>query len=301
MPVAAVAGAVFAGAELVAGGLTIFQTIAAVGAITAGVGAVTGDQDLMKIGAIGSLAGGVGMFAQNQGWLNTAQAAAEAGGNTATMIGQEAVGVNDFAPVVDNGMGAVEAAETVTGDTLMADLGEDNNIAQGITDTTGVTQSPTMNTQPGGLLNASPSNPLDQRLAAGKVGEAAKDTSVFINTSPSNPMDMKLAAGKVVGEAAKDTSVFSSLQKFADLLKNKDGTYDKNLLAIGANFLGGAFDDKKKAEADYYRSRTASEDAQRTNANSVPSLAGLKVSDKNIFPTNASTYTPVRVGLINAR
>ena len=273
MPVAAVAGAVFAGAELVAGGLTIFQTIAAVGAITAGVGAVTGDQDLMKIGAIGSLAGGVGMFAQNQGWLNTAQAAAEAGGNTAAMIGQQAPGMESVAPTVDTGMGAVEAANTMTGDNLMADLGEGGNIAQGITDTTGVTQSPTMNTQPGGLLNA----------------------------SPSNPMDMKLAAGKVVGEAAKDTSVFSSLQKFADMLKNKDGTYDKNLLAIGANFVGGFFDDKKKAETDYYRSRTASEDAQRTNANSVPSLAGLKVSDKNIFPTNASTYTPVRVGLINAR
>lgn len=273
MPVAAVAGAVFAGAELATGVLGVFQTIAAVGAITAGVGAVTGDQDLMKIGAIGGLAGGVGMFAQNQGWLNTAQAAAEAGSNTATMISQEAAGVNDFAPTVDNGMGAVDTtANTVTGDNLMADLGEGGNIAQGITDTTGVTQSPTMNTQPGGLLNASPSNPLDMRLAS-----------------------------KAVGEAAKNTSVFDSLQKFADLLKNKDGTYDKNLLAIGANFIGGAFDDKKKAETDYYRSRTASEDAQRTNANSVPSLAGLKVSDKNIFPTNASTYTPTRVGLINAR
>ena len=74
MPVAAVAGAVFAGAELVAGGLTIFQTIAAVGAITAGVGAVTGDQDLMKSGGIAGLAGGVGMFAQNQGLLNSTQA-----------------------------------------------------------------------------------------------------------------------------------------------------------------------------------------------------------------------------------
>lgn len=270
MPVAAVAGAVFAGAELATGVLGVFQTIAAVGAITAGVGAVTGDQDLMKIGAIGGLAGGVGMFAQNQGWLNTAQAAAEAGSNTATMISQEAAGVNDFAPTVDNGMGAVDTtANTETGDNLMEDLGEGGNITQGITAPTGVTQSPTMNT---GLLNASPSTPLDMRLAS-----------------------------KAVGEAAKNTSVFGSLQKFADLLKNKDGTYDKSLLAIGAYFIGGAFDDKKKAETDYYRSRTASEDAQRTNANSVPSLAGLKVSDKNIFPTNASTYTPTRVGLINAR
>ena len=270
MPVAAVAGAVFAGVELVTETLTIFQTIAAIGAITAGVGAVTGDQDLMKIGAIGGLAGGVGMFAQNQGWLNTAQAAAEAGSNTATMIGQEAAGVNDFAPVVDNGMGAVEAAGNVTGDTLVAADG--GNIAQGITAPTGVTQSPTMNTQPGGLLNASPSNPLDQRPAAGKVGEAANESSIF-----------------------------KSMKKFADMLKDKDGKYDKGLLAIGANFVGGFFDDKKKAETDYYRSRTASEDAQRTNANSVPSLAGLRVSDKNIFPTSASTYTPTRVGLINAR
>ena len=270
MPVAAVAGAVFAGAELVAGGLTIFQTIAAVGAITAGVGAVTGDQDLMKIGGIAGLAGGVGMFAQNQGWLNSTQAVAESGSNTASFLGEAAPGVEQVSPTVDTGAAIQNASDAgntaMTGDSLLAaDLGETaGNITQGIT-------------------------------------QPAIPTNGLINTSPSNPMDMKLAAGKVVGEAAKDTSVFSSLQKFADLLKNKDGTYDKNLLAIGANFLGGAFDDKKKAETDYYRSRTASEDAQRTNANSVPSLAGLKVSDKNIFPNNASTYTPVRVGLINAR
>ncbi len=278
MPVAAVAGAVFAGAELVAGGLTIFQTIAAVGAITAGVGAVTGDQDLMKIGGIAGLAGGVGMFAQNQGWLNSTQAVAESGSNTASFLGEAAPGVEQVSPTVDTGAAIQNASDAgntaMTGDSLLAaDLGETaGNITQGITDTTGVTQSPTMNTQPGGLLNASPSNPLDQRLAAGKVGEAANESSIF-----------------------------KSIQKFADMLKDKDGKYDKNLLSIGANFVGGFFDDKKKAETDYYKSRTASEDAQRSNANAVPTF-GLKVNtSKNIFPTAAGTYNPTRVGLINAR
>ena len=129
MPVAAVAGAVFAGAELVAGGLTVFQTIAAVGAITAGVGAVTGDQDLMKIGGIAGLAGGVGMFAQNQGWLNSTQAVAESGSNTASFLGEAAPGVEQVSPTVDTGAAIQSASDAgntaMTGDSLLAaDLGE---------------------------------------------------------------------------------------------------------------------------------------------------------------------------------
>lgn len=268
MPVAAVAGAVFAGAELVAGGLTVFQTIAAVGAITAGVGAITGDQDLMKIGGIAGLAGGVGMFAQNQGWLNSTQSLAESTSNTKSFLQKAAPGAQEFAPQVDTGAAiksATKAADTaMTGDNLLAKLGETaGNITQGIT-------QPAIPTN--GLINTSPNaNPLDMRLAAGTAG------------------------------ATKDTSIFQSIQKFADMLKDKDGKYDKNLLAIGANFVGGFFDDKKKAETDYYKSRTASEDAQRANANAVPTF-GLKVNTaKNIFPTSAGTYNPTRVGLINAR
>lgn len=269
MPVAAVAGAVFAGAELVAGGLTVFQTIAAVGAITAGVGAVTGDQDLMKIGGIAGLAGGVGMFAQNQGWLNSTQAVAESGSNTASFLGEAAPGVEQVSPTVDTGAAIQSASDAgntaMTGDSLLAaDLGEKaGNITQGIT-------------------------------------QPAIPTNGLINTSPNaNPMEMRLAGG--TAGATKDTSIFQSIQKFADMLKDKNGKYDKNLLAIGANFVGGFFDDKKKAETDYYKSRTASEDAQRANANAVPTF-GLKVNtSKNIFPTAAGTYNPTRVGLINAR
>ena len=178
MPVAAVAGAVFAGAELVAGGLTIFQTIAAVGAITAGVGAVTGDQDLMKIGGIAGLAGGVGMFAQNQGWLNSTQAVAESGSNTASFIGEAAPGVEQVSPTVDTGAAIQNASDAgntaMTGDSLLAaDLAETaGNITQGIT-------QPAIPTN--GLINTSPNaTPLDMRLA-GTAG-ATKDTSIFQST-----------------------------------------------------------------------------------------------------------------------
>lgn len=269
MPVAAVAGAVFAGAELVAGGLTVFQTIAAVGAITAGVGAVIGDQDLMKIGGIAGLAGGVGMFAQNQGWLSATRAA-DAPSSTSAFTRTAAPGVDTVVPKVSTGAEGVVApvSETSTAG-LDATQKSIVDTAPGLTDTTGVTQSPTMNTQPGGLLNA-------------------------------NPTDMRLAANKI-GQVAEQGDIFQSIQKFADMLKDKDGKYDKNLLAIGANFVAGFFDDKKKAETDYYKSRTASEDAQRANANAVPTF-GLKVNtSKNIFPTAAGTYNPTRVGLINAR
>lgn len=265
MPAAAIAGAVFGGVQLATEGLTLFQTIAAVGAVTAGVGAVTGDEDLMKIGGIAGLAGGVGMFAQNQGWLNGTQAVAESGSNTASFLGEAAPGVDTVVPEVSTGAEGVVAPVS---ETSTAGMGATQNsivaTAPGLTDTTGVTQSPTMNTQPGGLLNA-------------------------------NPTDMRLAANKI-GQVAEQGDIFSTLQKFADVFKDKDGKYDKNMLALGANFVGGMFDDKKKAEAALYGERAASEAAQRSNANAIPNLSGLKVTQKPGFKAGTQ---PVRVGLLN--
>ena len=262
MAVVAIAGALFAGAELAAGGLTLFQTIAAVGAVTAGVGAVTGDEDLMKIGGIATMAGGVGAFAQNQGWLSATQAAAEATSNTAAMTQTAAPGVANVAPVVDSGMPdmADSAVRQAGAEIPSATQQAITTTAPEIAAPTGVTQSPTMNTQPGGLVNT-------------------------------NPTDMRLAA-----QAADKGDIFSTLQKFADVFKDKDGKYDKNMLALGANFVGGMFDDKKKAEAALYRERAASEAAQRSNANAIPNLSGLKVTQKPGFKAGTQ---PVRVGLLN--
>jgi len=78
MPIIAVAGA-FAGASALATGtLTAFQTIAAVGSIVGGIGAVTGNKTMMKIGAVAGLAGGIGAFAQGQGWIGDGGASSAA-------------------------------------------------------------------------------------------------------------------------------------------------------------------------------------------------------------------------------
>jgi len=69
MPVLVVGVAIWEGAELVAGGLTVLQTIAAVGAVTAGVGVVTGNKTLTQIGAVMGIAGGVGALADSAGML----------------------------------------------------------------------------------------------------------------------------------------------------------------------------------------------------------------------------------------
>ena len=72
MPVVAVAIAaweVAAAVEVGFAALTAFQAIAVVSSVVGAVGAVTGNQDLVKIGAIGSVVGGVGSFAASQGWI----------------------------------------------------------------------------------------------------------------------------------------------------------------------------------------------------------------------------------------
>lgn len=265
MPAVAIAGAVFGGVQLATASLTLFQTIAAVGAVTAGVGAVTGDEDLMKIGGIATMAGGIGSFAQGQGWLSATEAAGEAGSTTATNINAATPGLEPVVPEVSTGAeGVVSSASDASTAGLSASQQAMTDAAPGLADTTGVTQSPTMNTQPGGLLNA-------------------------------NPMDMKLAANKI-GQAAEQGDIFKTLQKFADVFKDKDGKYDKNMLALGANFVGGMFDDKKKAEAALYGERAATEASQRANANAMPNLSGLKVTQTPGFKAGTQ---PVRVGLLN--
>lgn len=72
MPVVAVAIAAWEVAAVVEIGfaaLTAFQAVAVVSSVVGAVGAVTGNQDLAKIGAIGSVVGGVGSFAASQGWI----------------------------------------------------------------------------------------------------------------------------------------------------------------------------------------------------------------------------------------
>ena len=96
-----------------------------------------------------------------------------------------------------------------------------------------------------------------------------------------------------------------------DTIKNVGGFMEQNkmLSAIGANFIGGYFDEKKGAETDLLKTRSETERAQSrlqqqqaANANSVPDITNLRVNPTaDVYAgTTNKTYKPVRVGLINS-
>lgn len=94
MPAVAVASAVWGGAALAAGA-TGFAAVAAIGAVAAGVGVVTGNGDLTKIGSALGIIGGIGAVASGQGLLTAGEGAA--GASTASPISADAVNAGEAA------------------------------------------------------------------------------------------------------------------------------------------------------------------------------------------------------------
>jgi hypothetical protein len=279
MPIAAVAGAVFAGVEIATVGIaamSTFEIIAAVGAITSGVGALTGNEDLMKLGGVAALAGGVGMFAQGKGWIGGAEKAGEAVSNTSAMIKTQGVGVESMAQNVGADIAGTSASSAASSAGQTAGL--DTSMASNITAPTASAANSSS-----GLIDAM--NPTDIRLANGT------QTTPFMTP-----------ASSAVAPAAQSGTFMDTIKGFADLFKDKDGKYNKDMLSMGMNFVGGLFDDKKGAETDYLKAQIAAMDAQRSNASAIPDMSGLKVSTKNIFKSTAPTYLAPRVGgLMNAK
>lgn len=277
MPVAAVAGAVFAGVEIATVGIaamSTFQVIAAVGAITSGIGALTGNEDLMKLGGVAALVGGVGAFASGKGWLGGADAAksgTEAVSNTEAMINSTGVGVENVTPTVDIGA-EIGASSATSGGTA------------GLSDTAANITAPSSAATPStGLIDAM--NPTDIRLANGT------QTTPFMTP-----------ASSAVAPAAQSGTFMDTIKGFADLFKDKDGKYNKDMLSMGANFVGGFFDDKKKAEQAFLDAKTGEINAQLKNASAIPDMSGLKVNPKSVFKNAPPTYMAPRIGgLMNAK
>ena len=145
MPIIAIAAAVFAAAEIVEVGLaamTVFEAIAAVGAVTSGVGVVTGNEDLQKVGQVMAIGGGLGTIATKLGVIdastpiigdmtvkapqelgyaaagqtNPADTAAAAGTNTSTMTG---AATQAIAP--PDAVGTINATDTTAGSIATTD------------------------------------------------------------------------------------------------------------------------------------------------------------------------------------
>lgn len=276
MPVVAIAGAVTGASALAAGGLTVFQTIAAIGGIVSGIGAVTGNDTLMKLGAVAGLAGGAGAFAQSKGWIASGSAMGTAGAESASsnigaMTQSAAPGVEPVVPDVSQaGSNAVE---------MTGGLEQTGGIGENITSANS-------------LLNPTePANSLFDAPSANAMG----------SSSDFNAKDALLARGNEVGRgvetAAASTSIFSRLQGFGKFVKE-----NKELSSIAANFIGGIFDDEKKAKTDYYQAAADATRAKTARGSDVPDMRAKLKQSGPIWKTSSPTYNAPRPsGLFYAR
>lgn len=324
MPVVAAVPIFAGGAALATGTLTVFQTIAAIGGIVGGIGALTGNKTLMKIGAVAGLAGGVGAFAQSQGWLATGELgsamADTAVSNTAAMAQEGSALVQDVAPVVDAGTSAasnvvsqgIEQAATGAG----ATAGLESGMAQNITQTSGLADG-----SAGGLMNAGATEPATSLMdstsmsvqppATAELGAGPAAAGAVPAASPAATAGGFVGEGvqsgipawdKVAGANGGGSSLMDVIGKFGGIFKNKDGSLNKDMLSMAGNFIGGAFDSRKAAEADWLDARTDEIRGQIANANDIPTGKWSTRRRGPIFKPGRPTYNAPRPGgLMNAR
>lgn len=339
MPVVAVAGIVAGGAALATGTLTVLQTIAAIGSIVGGIGSLTGNKTLAKIGAVAGLAGGIGAFAESQGWLatasasETASAAADASaieGMKNTASGAEynvAVdpATSDFGGAA--GSNSVELGQSQIGQGGIADAAQQategldsansisNTISQPSSELAKTLTAP--NPQAGGLIDAgSPVSPDTSLLGASadSTSLAAQPGAELGMPAGTNPTDMRLQAGTQGTPMASAADQLGGTLKaggskmldlFKDFFRGADGKLDKNMLSLAGNFVGGMFDSEKEAREELYRTRAETERQQMANASAVPDMNfRSKAKPGGTFRPTSPTYQPVRIatgGLMNAR
>lgn len=291
MPVVAVAGA-FAGASaLAAGGLTVLQTIAAIGGIVSGIGAVTGNETLMKIGGVAALAGGIGAFAQGKGWLSASDAAAgaESVSNTQALMNTPAPGLETVAQ--NNPSAYVGQAEVATSGLPQTGGLDAGSIASNITQTDGVASQVAGNAEQAGLIDAA--NPTDLRLAEGTQTSPLESMQGSVNPDI-NAKDSLFARGAVQSPLSKEGNI---LGKLTDFWKGMD----KESKSMLSNFVGGAFDKKKGAEADYLEARADEARQRLANGSAIPNM-NFSLKKKNLFKPTAPTYNAPRpAGLFYAK
>lgn len=225
MPVVAVGLAVYAGATIATVGvaaMSTFAIIGSIGAITAGVGAVTGNKDLMKVGAVMGIVGGVGALATSAGAMGTTGAETAAAGGTA-----------------DAGAAGPVAEQTMQSATP-APAAEVVNVPAGAGDT---------------VANASTAvAPEVAAAATGTVDAAAAATTPGIVNTAVPPVTTAPVAEVSFFDAVKDYT--KPMADFAS--KNQLLTY--GMLQVGGGFMQGLFKEPTEietAQSELLRQRAA--------------------------------------------
>lgn len=295
MPVVAVAAGAFAVGEIATVGIaamSTFEVIAAVGAITSGIGALTGNEDLMKIGAVAGLAGGVGAFAQGKGWLATGDAANTASGAAGT--GNIKAMTQTVAPGVENTLNN-PSAWTAGSEGQTAGLSS-GSIATNLTTPMkepGLIGSGTSDLGLGSIADSKiVGSPLTASPGAASAplptGQGGWQASLGTTTLGSTARNMSYAGAQPGG------GVLGMLKDFGNFLKD-----NKELASMAGNFIGGMFDDEKKAKADYYQAGADSLRAKTANGSAVPNMGFTTKQNGPFFKPTSPTYTGV--SLWNAR
>lgn len=300
MPVAAVGAAAFAGAEIATVGLaamSTFEAVAAIGAVTAGVGAITGEKDLMKMGALMGAVGGVGAFATSQGWIGGAADIAGDAGYTAAAggAGEDATGLMDTAS--DAVSGSSSSAEMIGG--AGKDLANADPFAA---------EKAAYASQDPGLLAATPP-------VAAPVAPPAPPASVSgldAAAAPTGPnMSTYQSEGSTVGsgvsiEPATPDSMWGSINKW--LTDNKDNKMLAGLLKVGGDAAGsffGSMTDESKLKIAKLKAEAAQSNAyasllsQRVAIGAAPApVASAGAPRASPQGVTGSVYNPT--GLMNA-
>lgn len=312
MPLIAVAG-MYMGASALAAGAVGWGAFAAIGGIVGGVGALTGNKELASLGAIAGLAGGVGSWMTSTGAVSPfagAEAGASVESNTEAMIKDYGTGVDS--PTKGLTAGADELSNTMVNSVEFnaptdgtAGL-PDNSIGSNIT-------SP-VNGGNGALFNADMYDAEFGYRGESPASQAMSGADVVNNKPPTDaPRSMGGRLGPEYDNLRKDSPRVPGVDlpnkpggKFGvlDVFKGfgKWAEDNKMLAAIGANFIGGMFDDEKKAKTALYKTRAEAEKKQMENASAIPNMNFSTKSTGPTFPSTSPTYNPVRpAGLFTAR
>lgn len=283
MPVVVLAAAVYAGATIATVGImamTAFEVMAAVGAITAGIGVITGNDKLVKIGGIIGLVGGVGALASSAGMLG------------------------DFGTSTMGDLTGTQAASVDAG--LVSKLTPEQ-LSVGMEDTLPVGQGPAGSAAPPAVTPATTANP----AATGLVNSAAQATPLQTAAPVTGEVPVTNAAtgasnAATLGDAAKisgdiekvaSKGIFETLSDYAKPLSTF--AKDNPMVAYGAmqtvgSFVGGAFDKSKTAQADYYSANANLTNAEIENINRPLPTAVVDPNRRDVFRVGQPppSYTP---------
>ena len=298
MPIIAIAAAVFAAVEIVEVGLaamTVFEAIAAVGAVTSGVGVVTGNEDLQKVGQVMAIGGGLGTIATKLGVIDAS-----------TPI------IGDMTVKAPQELGYAAAGQTNPADTAAAAAGTTTSTV------TGATPQAIAPPAAVGTINAADTNVGSIATTDAPVA-ATTTTAATVAPPPGSAASLNLESGlkppavvaPTSGMFAASTPVapvtwFSAVKDyiapFTEFAKeNQMLTY--GAMQAGGSVVAGLFDPlkpaqikKAEAEADLLASQKTSQDKQTANmaaamprAYRKPKVLPIQAPNKPVGLINAST------------